>query len=187
MCSERRRVQGEMAVFVDLYEWRGSCNKAHPLQGFRPLLLPLLSYARAIRSCTAAGILPRAAQLQPASDRRREANPSKLYPCGCIAFLLFLFLFLPTLFRRLRVYCAPPLSNQQQFRSSSTILKGFGGSSSRDKAPQPPLSTFSALNVDIFLLDRTFNETLYSVSQTFSAVRRFVLQDGPGPNSGFLL
>ena len=168
-----------MAVFVDLYEWRGS----YTLQGFRPLLLPLLSYARAIRSCTAAGILPRAAQLQPASDMRREANP---IPVVASLSSSSSSSSSPH-FRRLRVYCAPPLSNQQQFRSSSTILKGFGGSSSRDKAPQPSLSTFSALNVDIFLLDRTFNETLHSVSQTFSAVRRFVLQDGPGPNSGFLL
>ena len=72
MCSERRRVQEEMAVFVDLYEWRGS----YTLQGFRPLLLPLLSYGRAVRSCTAAGILPTSAQLQPASDRRREATLS---------------------------------------------------------------------------------------------------------------
>ena len=160
------------------------------MQGFRPLLLPLLSYARAIRSCTAAGILPRAAQLQPASDRRREANPSKLYPCGCIAFLLFLFLFLPTLFRRLRVYCAPPLSNQQQFRSSSIILKGFGGSSSRDKAPHPPSPPPPPLSTFTFFLNRTgreFLEEVCCVAQTFSAVRRFGFRDGRGLDSGFLL
>ena len=166
MCSERRRVQEEMAVFVDLYEWRGR----YTLQGFRPLLLPLLSYGRAVRSCTAAGILPTSAQLQPASDRRREATLS-----------LWLHRFPPLplplppplpphTFVWLRVYCAPPLSNQQQFRSSSTILKGFGGSSSRAKAPQPP-SPRSPRSTFTFFLNWTgrenFNESVQCFADAF--------------------
>ena len=96
------------------------------------------------------------------------------YPCGCIAFLLFLFLIPPPLpphtFVRLRVYCAPPLSNQQQFRSSSTILKGFGGSSSRAKAPQPP-SPRSPRSTFTFFLNWTgrenFNESVQCFADAF--------------------
>ena len=76
MCSERRRVQGEMAVFVDLYEWRGS----YTLQGFRPLLFPLLSYARATKLRTSSTVVHSSrhiAKSSSASASIRQAEGSK--------------------------------------------------------------------------------------------------------------
>ena len=131
------------------------------------------------------------ANISSASASIRQAEGSN--PIPVVASLPPLPLPLPPppphTFVRLRVYCAPPLSNQQQFRSSSTSLKDFGGSSSRDKAPQPP-SPPSPLSTFTFFLSRTGREFLKEVccvSQTISAVRRFGFRDGRGVDSGFLL